>query len=180
MGPASIGAVMDLTSPSPDELQASALDELRRRRDELELEEAAVSYTRRLVQGRLDIVSAEIRRREQGASPAQLAEIIESLPTSLSGGTQGGGVPRPIVEVPPSERVAQLVGEFDVALPPERFAELPHIDEPELKSIAASLLEAERGVSARRRQLHEVIDVLQGEIIRRYQTGEATVDSLFT
>ena len=36
----------------------------------------------------------------------------------------------------------------------------------------------EAELSARRRTLHERIDVLQAEITRRYKTGEASVESL--
>lgn len=171
--------MIDLTEPSPDELRDIPLDELRSRRDELEREETAVSYTRRLVQGRLDIVSAELRRRDEGAAPSQLTEIIAELPSSLAGGVQGGGgLPRPVLEVPPTDRVGELVAQFDVVLPPERFAGLASVTDDELRDIARSLLEAEQQVSQLRRRLHVVIDAVHGEIIRRYQTGEATVDSL--
>ena len=36
----------------------------------------------------------------------------------------------------------------------------------------------ERQVSTERRRLHDVIDALQIELIRRYKTGEASVDGL--
>jgi hypothetical protein len=37
----------------------------------------------------------------------------------------------------------------------------------------ASLAEHERNLSARRRKLHEVMDLIQAEIVRRYTSGEA-------
>ena len=38
----------------------------------------------------------------------------------------------------------------------------------------------EHGLSGQRRSLHAVIDHLQEEIVRRYKTGEATVDNLLS
>ena len=85
-----------------------------------------------------------------------------------------------MVDLPPTDRVQELVAQFDVALPPERFASLPSVADEELRAIAGSLLETEQQVSALRRTLHGIIDAVHGEIIRRYQSGEASVDSLLT
>src|SRR6266542_4007899 len=43
------------------------LDELRRRRGEAEAEEEGISYLRRMLQGRIDILRAELLRRTNGA-----------------------------------------------------------------------------------------------------------------
>ena len=40
------------------------------------------------------------------------------------------------------------------------------------------MTDLERHVSGQRRALHERIDALQEELVRRYKTGEASVDSL--
>jgi hypothetical protein len=40
------------------------------------------------------------------------------------------------------------------------------------------LSDLERAVSSQRRSVHELLDVLQAEIVKRYKSGEATVDAL--
>ena len=47
------------------------------------------------------------------------------------------------------------------------------MDDSELSELQLALAEAERTVSEQRRQLHEVIDRLQAEIIDRYKRGLA-------
>jgi hypothetical protein len=52
------------------------------------------------------------------------------------------------------------------------------LSDAEIGEVAVGLTEYERKVSARRRAILDVLDRLQDEIVRRYQTGEATVDNL--
>ena len=46
--------------------------------------ETGLSFLRRVVQGRLDIVAAELARRRDGGEPADLAALVEQLPTILA------------------------------------------------------------------------------------------------
>ena len=48
----------------------------------------------------------------------------------------------------------------------------------ELRQVTDALAEFERQVSGRRRAMFDRIDALQAEIVRRYRSGEANVDSL--
>jgi hypothetical protein len=66
----------------------------------------------------------------------------------------------------PRRRVEEIVGE-------QTLARLPHLQSEEIKSIIGSLAEHERAVSDRRRRVHEVMDKIQAEIVRRYTSGEA-------
>ena len=73
------------------------LAELRARREEAEAEEADVSYLRRLLQGRLDILRAELVRRSAG-DEQDVAGLLAGLPAILSDdapGTFGAG-PQPV------------------------------------------------------------------------------------
>ena len=63
-------------------------------------------------------------------------------------------------------------------LPSSRLGSLPELSDAEIGEVAVGLTEYERKVSARRRAILDVLDRLQDEIVRRYQTGEATVDNL--
>jgi hypothetical protein len=72
---------------------------------------------------------------------------------------------------------AQL-GRLEEILPASRLGELSELGEEELQRGAEELTAFERSISAQRRAVFDVLDRLQDEIIRRYRTGEATVDSL--
>jgi hypothetical protein len=59
-----------------------------------------------------------------------------------------------------------------------RLSDLGKEDEAALRSIADQLDGLERDVSANRHKLHGHIDRLQEEVVRRYKSGDASVDSL--
>ena len=106
------------------------LPELRARREEAEAEEADVSYLRRLLQGRLDILRAELVRRS-ASDEQDVAGLLAGLPAILtddSPGTTFSAVPR--VQVPSRagehrRRVERLVSD-------ETIARLPELDVEEL------------------------------------------------
>jgi hypothetical protein len=68
--------------------------------------------------------------------------------------------------------------ELDAIARPTVLGSLADADDAELDRLVHALSEYERSVSSDRRALHGAIDALQAEIARRYQTGEASVDSL--
>src|ERR671921_714408 len=55
------------------------MDELRAKRAESQRVEVGLSYLRRLAQGRLDIVAAEVRRRVEGAAPRDSDTLVAGL-----------------------------------------------------------------------------------------------------
>ena len=71
-----------------DDLVASAsdrtIDELRTARDACQAFESGLSFIRRMVQGRLDIVGAEVARRRLGERPLDTASLVATLPDPLS------------------------------------------------------------------------------------------------
>ena len=67
------------------------LDELRRRRDECLAEREYLSFLRRLLQGRAEILRAELERRDGMAE----GPLVEGLATILGGDAQGPGAARP-------------------------------------------------------------------------------------
>ena len=78
-----------------EEVERLGLPELRARREEAEAEEAHVSYLRRLLQGRLDILRAELVRRSAGGT-----QDVAGLPSILTDDAPGtfSAVPR-VVDV---------------------------------------------------------------------------------
>src|SRR4051794_13943995 len=73
------------------------LDELRALRTQLQHEDDAVSYVRRLAQARLDLARAELRHRAVGEDDANITgELPAILSTQLTGGP--ARPPRPAVD----------------------------------------------------------------------------------
>jgi hypothetical protein len=140
------GYVVDLEGRSIDELRAMHAECL-----ELETE---VSYVRRIAQARIDILTAEIDRRERGGT---LGDLIDSLPQILA--DQG---PR---GTPASSHLPmQLAPEQESEWAPQlerleaRLAELPTLPADEVRGTLDGLRAFERAVSDQRRELFAVID----------------------
>ena len=155
-----------------DALSERSLDEIREMREECRAGENELSFERRLCQARLDILQAELDRRDGKGS----GDLMDRLPQILAAeAPQETDMPLPSrapdFSIPRSadverRRVDEIVGE-------QTLARLQDISKDEIKSIMTTLAEHERNLSARRRQVHEVMDVLQAEIVRRYTSGEA-------
>ncbi|MDQ1373700.1 MAG: hypothetical protein QOJ09_1038, partial [Actinomycetota bacterium] len=63
-------------------LRELSMDDLRAKRTECQEVEVGLSYLRRVVQGRLDIVISDLQRRA-GGEPADLAALVDQLPEIL-------------------------------------------------------------------------------------------------
>lgn len=148
------------------------LDEVRRRRDTAEDVEAQISYYRRLLHGRMDLIDFEMRRR----SGQEDRTLLEALPEILARGMVLGSEPalKHIETMPPLPSVTgrRLI---DKIMDDGVLASLPELTDDELNEAVDRLREVETQLSGQRRQLHQVIDKLQDEIITRYRTqqGEA-------
>ena len=146
-------------------------------RAECQQVEAGLSYLRRMVQGRLDIVAAELSRRVEGLEPPDLASLVDQLPEILGHNVQAPGLGRlPFNLEPPDD--PELTTELDGILHHQSLTGLGQIDDDELRLLVDRLTDYEHTVSGRRRALFDHLDALQGELTRRYKTGEASVESL--
>jgi hypothetical protein len=155
-----------------DDLAGLDLDDLRGRRREAEQEEADLSSIRRMLQGRMDILRAELARRSGGGD-----KIVEHLSAVLADtGRSDHGLGR-FLRVEPSrvdehrrlvEQVVADVGVSDVE---------GHSDE-EVRASLGRLEEFEHGISEDRRAVQAVMDKLTAEVAGRYKSGSATVDDL--
>ena len=153
-----------------DGLGDKTLAELRAMREECRDGELELSFERRLCQARIDILSAELERRAGGQEEDLLARLPQILADTGGRGSGEGehSLPSraPDFSIPrnadiPRRRVEEIVGE-------QTLAKMPSLAAEEIRGIIASLGEHERSVSERRRNVHEVIDALQAEIVRRY------------
>jgi hypothetical protein len=152
------------------------LAELRSRREQAEDEEADISYLRRLLQGRLDILRAELVRRSQSGD-RDVASLLEGLPAILTDDepvTAFGAVPRRLVPT----RADQHRRRVEVLVSDETIASLPELDAADLAEIVERLGSEEATVSARRRAVQRVVDALRSELARRYRDGSAQVSEL--
>ena len=154
------------------------IEEIRARRSECQRLEDAASYLRRLVQTRIDIIALELRSREAGQE-ADLVALIEQLPSLLSESTDRRGATGRLVSMDPGDdqeawaeaRVKDACGRTDVESAPE-------MTEGELTLMAHNLAQLERTVSVERRRLHDILDLLQTELVHRYKNGTASIEGL--
>ncbi|HEX2051852.1 MAG TPA: aerial mycelium formation protein [Actinomycetota bacterium] len=155
-----------------DGLGSKPLDELRAMRDACRTADNEVSFERRLCQARIDILSAELSRRQGGGDEDLLSRLPEILATEGRAPTDGALPERaPDFSIPrtadvPRRRVEEIAGETTLA-------QLPQLSGDEVRRIIESLGEHERSLSERRKRVHDAMDAIQDEIVRRYVSGEA-------
>lgn len=155
-----------------ENLEAKSEDDLRTMLAECSEAENEVSFERKLCQGRIDILKAELARRREGGDTS---DLVARLPQILAGDeprSDPGALPSraPDFSIPrnadiPRRRVEEIVGE-------QTIARLPQLPDEEISSVIDALIEHESTLSARRRALHEIIDVLQQENVKRLKAGE--------
>jgi hypothetical protein len=105
---------------------------------------------------------------------------VDDLPKILGDHVHAPGLGRLPVLMGPGQLDSELESRLEAVLPEARLGVLPEIPDEELESSAQGLTDLERTISSQRRAVFDVLDRLQEEIVRRYRTGEATVDSLLS
>jgi hypothetical protein len=156
-------------------LAQADVDELRAKRAECSDLENGLSYTRRLAQGRLDVLRAETERRAEGAG-GDLADLVARLPELLTSGQAGGGSGRLDPELDPPEDIASpLVAALDGVVDASVVSDVAELDDVALSAAVIALRDFEEAISANRRAIHVAIDSLNDELARRIGAGEAPV-----
>jgi hypothetical protein len=149
-----------------------SLDELRARRDESLAEREYLSLLRRLVQGRAEILKAEIERRGGGGESGSLVERLSKILSTEAHVTSRGEALR--VGVPEEElhrarrRVERLVADAGISDPTS-------LDDLQLSTAVGVLEREEHEVSRDRADVIEVLDRLQEELKRRYKDDPSLV-----
>jgi hypothetical protein len=149
------------------------LDDLRARRDECLAEREYLSLLRRLVQGRAEILQAELGSR---GSEGDRASLVERLSTILAGdepqtASRGEAVK---VGLPEDElllarrRIERLAADAGISDPTV-------LDDKSLASAVELLTDEEHEVSAARADVIGVLDTLQAELKRRYKDDPTLV-----
>jgi hypothetical protein len=151
------------------EIESLDWDELRRRRDLAEEVEHEMSYYRRLLHGRMDLLAFESRRRKG----EETRSLIEALPEILTGHdrtgeARGRHLSTAVPELPVSGKRA-----VDRVLGADVLVRLAELDEEALATASQELHEVEEEISNLRRQVQAVVDRLQAEIVDRYKADPA-------
>ncbi|MGO8873279.1 MAG: hypothetical protein ACLQPH_18110 [Acidimicrobiales bacterium] len=169
-----------LTSTYLDGIETKSLADIRAMRTECQEAEVALSYLRRLIQGRLDIVHTYLEHPGSDAL-RDLGALVNDLPSILSSGPGRPPGPGHLPQLlSPDTEEADLTAELDAVLGADEIATLADRDVDQLNSVAGKLEAIEGRVSGDRRALHERIDALQAELVDRHKTGRATVDGLLS
>jgi hypothetical protein len=155
-----------------DDLGALELDELRARRREAEQEEADLSYVRRMLQGRMDILRAELSRRAGGGD--KIVEHLSGVRADSDRSDHGLGR---FLRVEPSRvdehrrLVEQIIADVGVS-------DVEHHTDDELRESLGRLEGFEHSISEDRHAVQTVMDALTAEVAARYKSGAASVDDL--
>ena len=149
---------------------ALALDELKARRRELQDLDDAVSYVRRVAQGRADLARAELARRGAADRPELAADLRHVLGDHLLGASSGRPG-RPRTRASTRERSSSTG-----CAPSAGSAVSTSSTTSALTDLAAALDAFEARVSDERRQVFAELDELTDELVRRYAEQTEVTD----
>ena len=149
-------------------LEDISLEELRSRRRLCAELDTELSYSRRLLQGRLDLLAFEVRRR----SGEETRTLIEALPEILaSWSANQPGLPERRVAVEAPDLPAAGRRAVDHALSDDFLLRLPEMSDEDLAEVQQRLAETEAEISRLRRAVFDASDLLQAELVRRYRAA---------
>lgn len=152
-----------------EDIDRLEIGDLRRRRDTAEDVEAQISYYRRLLHGRMDLLDFELRRRAGDEEKT----LLEALPEILATGMVLGNEPnlKHIETMPPipSKTGRRLI---DRIMDDGVLTQLPDLSDEEIREAIDRLSDVEMTLSQQRRELHSVIDAIQDVIVDRYRSGQ--------
>jgi hypothetical protein len=149
------------------------LDDLRSRRDECLAEREYLSLLRRLVQGRAEILRAEVAARGSGEDKGplvdRLAEILagDERQSPARGEAVKVGLPEEELLIA-RRRIERLVSDAGISDPSA-------LDDANLASAVDLLASEEREVSSARGDVIRALDTLQDELKRRYREDPTLV-----
>ncbi len=152
-------ALADVAAP-PDAWAELPLADLRLYRKRLASEEEKISYWRRLVHARIDVLEAEAHHER----PLRLDELIRVL-----GDTGTGRARTALVSVRAAEDLPELPALHDMWV-----TELDPHDTAEVADAVRRLRAAEVQLTDYRRALHERLDEATSELIARYREDPAS------
>ena len=166
--PAGGAAVDELLEPAfLENAMRSSMPDVRLLRRKAEQEEVNLSYTRRLLQGRLDIVRRELQRRAEHDGRSLVDLLPEILSEKGRGPAHGLGRHQTVQPLAPEEYESWV----NALTPGVDLSAITELADGDLERAARALAAAETGLSERRRGVQTVMDGLAAELGRRYRDG---------
>lgn len=158
------------------------VDDLRARRGEAEQEETDLSFARRLLHGRLDLLRAEQSARAAGGSPGSVTpsgtdELVASLSRTLAdppGPSHGLG--RHVVAEP--SRVGEHRRAAEAAVADPAISDPSGLDDDQLAEAISHLDALQRETGDMRTAVQQASDALSAELGRRYREGVLNVEDV--
>ncbi|UQT57738.1 hypothetical protein M4V62_23030 [Streptomyces durmitorensis] len=168
-----------LSEKTEHDLATLLLRELRELRRDAQQNEADLSYVRRLLQGRIDILRAEVARRKDPSAPGPVGPLVHRLSEILTDAParHRSSARHVTLGTPHSAEYGLLATEM---LAEVELSDLDARTDDELHTAMGRLIRYEQQVSRRRQQLQRTADDCSAEIARRYREGEAQVDDLLS
>lgn len=184
-----------LLASAPSDVEHLDGPSLRSMKAEYQEAESGISFLRRIVQGRLDLVTAELEKRAELDRPVAVRTdgdnvdvtvqteeedgtvVVSKIAEALGQHGRGPGFPRPPLDIQPPSFATEMLEDIDARCP----IGVGHVTDAEtsaLTSLSECLSEMERKLTYDRHTLHRYIDVLQAEMIARYRSGALSVDAL--
>lgn len=158
-------------------LPGLSIGELRRRREDARAEEADLTFIRRMLQGRLDMVTAEQKARQDGgSSPQESAQMIADLLAEASGTRSSTPASPRHVSTDPAPQANAGRRSTDQAVLAAVSSEVARQDDEALATVADALRKHEQEVSQTRQMVHQVLDALTSELARRYRSGDVEIE----
>jgi hypothetical protein len=167
-----------------DDVTGLSPDDLRERRHVAEQEEVDLSYARRLLQGRLDLLRSEQRRRtgdELVSVPGERTDeqIVRDIVAAMGddGPRRDHGLGRHM-DIEPS-RVGEHRRAAELVVADPHISDGTHLSDDELADAIERIAGLEQQLSLNRQRVQHVSDALTEEVARRFREGELSVgDSL--
>jgi len=154
------------------DLSSRPMEQLQEMRRESQTFENEISFERRLTQARIDILTAELDHRAGRVEGDVMSRLADILADDATASSHGMPLPNrvPDLSVPlsaqrPRRRVEEIVGA-------DTLAQLTTLSESDIRASVEALAEHERTLSSQRKSVHDVLDEIQAEIVRRYTSGE--------
>lgn len=147
--------------------------EVRRRRGLARAELEYLSFLRRLLQGRRDILRDELDRRRSGGEPQPVVERVVSVLSEGPRGPSRGDAP--VVPLP-DEELALARRRVERLLSDANLSDLGSLSDHDLEGAVRRIDEEERGASSIRSQVIQTLDLLQSEMKRRLRERHGSLD----
>jgi hypothetical protein len=159
------------------DLDSCPMDDVRARRDDAAQEETDLSYLRRLLHARMDIVRFEQRRR---AAPhgEDAPSLVDELPRILADNALGPSAGRGRHHTVQPSRAESHRRHVEALLADTGLSDVATLSDDDLTAAATAYADEERAVSEFRGRVQQVMDACNDELGRRYRDGSASVDDL--